>query len=107
MAIPCKRPRVRINVLHGLDKLAVVCDVPGCGFHEPDHVVKASAEESARWHRAAHRSAVPKAWIERDVEYDVHCQPCGGHRRTFGTRADAQQWLDHHLSVEHGLAVCW
>lgn len=49
-------------------------------------------------------------WLEDQSQpttlHDVYCEPCGGHRRTFGTRADAQAWLDHHLSTEHGLVMC-
>lgn len=105
MTVPCKRPRVRVNDLLGLDRIAAVCDVPGCGWHY-DNVVKTDVEEQAVRHRAAHRSVVPKTWIERDLEYDACCGPCGGHRRTFGTRREAQAWLDDHLATEHGLVSC-
>ena len=111
-AKPCKRPRVTIEphpktFATGATAIyhLVTCHVPACGFTY-DAAVKTDAEDQAKWHRHHHRGVVPRAWIEKDVEYDVHCEPCGGHRRTFGTRADAQAWLDFHLSAEHGLVVC-
>lgn len=104
--IPCKRPKVRVNELLGLDRIAAVCDVPACGWRY-DNVVKSDVQEQATRHRGEHRSAVPTSSIVGpDPEYDVHCEPCGGHRRTFGTRVDAQAWLDYHLSTEHGLVTC-
>ena len=103
--IPCKRPRVRVNELLGRDRVAAVCDVPGCGWHY-DNVAITDVREQAVRHRRAHRDAVPKTWIERDAEYDVYCAPCGGHRRTFATRAHAKHWLRHHLTAKHGLVEC-
>lgn len=111
--IPCKRPRVTIEAhAKHFDTGAppatyhlVTCRVPGCGFAY-DAAVVTDAAQQATWHRAAHRDAVPVTSIVKDVEWDVYCEPCGGHRRTFGTRTDAQAWLDHHLTAEHGLVVC-
>lgn len=107
---PCKRPKVRLvtidDGLTGTDLVfRAMCWVPTCDWSYGP-ALKTDAEQQATRHRGEHRDAVPTAWIEHDVEYDVHCEPCGGHRRTFGTRVDAQAWLDHHLSVEHGLVVC-
>lgn len=109
---PCKRPKVTVEpVLDALGALVrplshhVVCAVPRCGWtYGP--AVKSDADEQAKWHRARHRSGVPKTRIERDLEHDVYCDPCGGHRRTFGTRREAVEWLDEHLATEHGVVVC-
>lgn len=110
--IPCKRPKVTIEAYEKTFATGasatyhlVTCGVPGCHFTY-DAAVVTDAAQQATWHRAAHRNAVPVCSIVKDGEYDVFCEPCGGHRRTFGTRTDAQAWLDHHLSVEHGLVVC-
>lgn len=103
--VPCKRPKVAIDVsVTGPGGLLyhVRCQVTGCEYaYGP--ALKSDAEQQATWHRHSHRAAVPKAWVERDVEWDVHCEPCGGHRRTFGTRSDAETWLAYHLSTEHGV----
>lgn len=108
--IPCKRPKVEV-VSHAVDPTArsVFCRVPGCGWTygiPPYQALKSDAEEQAKHHRQHHRAAVPNAYLEHDVEWDVYCTPCSGHRRTFGTRTDAQAWLDYHLSAEHGLVTC-
>lgn len=107
-AIPCKRPKVEVTaeaVASGPLAHRATCHVPGCSWgYGP--AVKTDAEQQAGWHRSTHRSAVPRTWIERDPLYDVYCEPCGGHRRSFGTRTDAQAWLNYHLSAEHGLVVC-
>lgn len=110
--IPCKRPKVAVepNQLdHGTS--VATCHVPGCRWTYPanpetSRAVKSDATEQAARHRTAHREAVPVAFVQRDVEWDVHCMPCGGHRRTFGTRVDADAWLAYHLSTEHGLVNC-
>ena len=108
--IPCKLPKVAVQAdtdlgltMTGLHR--VVCLVPRCAFSYGP-ALKSDAQEQATRHRAAHRAAVPRTWIERDPEYDVYCQACGGHRRTFGTRTDAQAWLDDHLTRDHGLVSC-
>lgn len=113
--IPCKRPKVTVewhpmvgqydpaNPDADRGRHVVICHVRGCNFERQYHTVKAGAQEEAGWHRQAHRAAVPRTSIVRDPEYGVHCEPCGGHRRTFGTRIDAEAWLDYHLSSEHGL----
>jgi hypothetical protein len=103
--IPCKRPKVLLEQPADVDLYTARCSVPGCGWIEGPSV-KTYMEQRATAHRREHRHAVPKTWIERDPEYDVYCEPCGGHRRTFSTRSDAQAWLDHHLSTEHGLVAC-
>lgn len=106
--IPCKRPKVTIAteaVASGPLAHRATCQVPGCSWaYGP--AVKTDAEQQATWHRVAHRGAVPSARVVKDVEYDVYCEPCGGHRRTFGTRVDADAWLNYHLSTEHGLVTC-
>jgi hypothetical protein len=109
-AIPCKRPKVTVEPRPDGREFLVTCHVPGCGWQCPDDLQfvagKSYAQEEATRHRRQHRTAVPDVRIEHDVEWDVYCKPCGGHRRTFGTRTDAQAWLDHHLNAEHGLVVC-
>lgn len=109
-AIPCKRPRVTVDQRVDHDAFDVNCRVPGCDFTYPRDksfvAIKSDAEATAARHRQQHRVAVPRTWIERDPEYDVFCEPCGGHRRTFGTRTDAQAWLSYHLSTDHGLVSC-
>lgn len=110
-AIPCKRPKVTVEPRAGAkDAVDVDCQVPGCGFTYPADkqfiALKSDAADQATRHRQEHRLAVPRTRIEKDVEYDVFCDPCGGHRRTFGTRTDAQSWLDYHLSSEHGVVTC-
>lgn len=112
---PCKRPKVTIAPVvqyspstEGIVEWTaqvVTCAVPRCGFTYKAAVIT-DANQQATWHRQEHRAAVPKTWIERDPEYDVHCEPCGGHRRTFGTRVDAEAWLAHHLHADHGLVTC-
>jgi hypothetical protein len=82
-----------------------LCHVPGCSWLY-DAAVVTDAQEQAIRHRREHRDAVPATSIRHDTEYDVYCEPCGGHRRTFGTRTDAQAWLNYHLSAEHGLVSC-
>lgn len=112
ITIPCRRPRVSIEPHEktfatgstGTYHL-VTCHVPRCDFTY-DAAVVTDAQDQAKWHRQHHKAAVPEAYLEHDVEWDVYCTPCGGHRRTFGTRTDAQAWLDYHLSAEHGLVVC-
>lgn len=101
-AIPCKRPKVTAEPADGSGLVDHTCHVPRCGWTFRSVM---SAEEP-KWHREEHKRAVPRAWIVRDVEWDVYCEPCGGHRRTFGTRAQAERWLDDHLSTEHGLVTC-
>lgn len=116
--IPCKRPRVTVTERADLPQAAgtylVTCYVPACGFTYPSspafHAVKSDAEDQARYHRQQHREAVPKTWVEgpepSSPEYDAFCEPCGGHRRTFATKAHATAWLTHHLEHEHRVAVC-
>jgi hypothetical protein len=105
-AIACKQPKVTVeghpSGVAGACQAA--CAVPGCDW--TFNSVKTACEEAAVRHRREHREAVPRTWIERDPEYDVHCAPCGGHRRTFGTRGDAEAWLTYHLRAEHGLVSC-
>lgn len=107
--IPCKRPKVTIDESRP-GTYRVECHIPGCRWFYPSSpsfiALQSNAREQATRHRQEHRAAVPKTWIEKDPEYDVHCQPCGGHRRTFGTRSDAETWLAYHLTAEHGLVVC-
>lgn len=105
--IPCKRPRVDIEPCAGgsVDLVGTRCLVPGCSWYYGP-AVKTDATEQAVRHRRTHRDAVPDAHIDHDVEWDVYCDPCGGHRRTFGTRTDAEAWLAYHLSTVHGLVTC-
>jgi hypothetical protein len=108
---PCKRPKVTIELTNpDVGSVAAICHVPRCRWRYPEnttsHGVKVDVTEHAGRHRRAHRSAVPETRIVHDVEWDVHCEPCGGHRRTFGTRADAEAWLSYHLSTDHGLVSC-
>lgn len=102
---PCPNPKVRINELLGLDRVAAVCDVPACGWHY-DNVVITDVREQAVRHRQQHRTAVPATRIEHDTLWDVYCQPCGGHRRTLATKREAQTWLDEHLTSEHQVVKC-
>lgn len=101
-AIPCKRPKVTADPIAGSDLVDHTCHVPRCGW--TFRSVKSAQEPG--WHRADHRRAVPATRVVHDVEWDVYCEPCGGHRRTFGTRTDAEAWLNYHLDVEHGLVTC-
>jgi hypothetical protein len=109
---PCKRPKVTVDVVYdALGAVAaplshrVICHVPRCTWtYGP--AVKSDAGEQATWHRQQHRAGVPKTRIERDLLHDVYCEPCGGHRRTFGSRREASEWLDEHLATEHGAVVC-
>lgn len=105
---PCKRPRVDVTteaVASGPLAHRATCAVPGCSWgYGPG--VKTDVEWQAARHRREHRDAVPKTWVERDVEWDAYCDPCGGHRRAFATRREAQAWLDEHLTTEHGLVTC-
>lgn len=105
-AAPCKRPKVTVDThpsgVAGADQ--ATCRVPGCDWTYTS--VKTACEQAAGRHRAEHRDLVPNAYLEHNTEWDVYCTPCGGHRRTFGTRTDAQAWLDYHLSTEHGLVSC-
>lgn len=109
--IPCKRPKVTIDPRAGdRDAVDANCHVPRCGWTYPSDkqfiALKSDATFQATMHRQQHRNTVPDAYLEHGAEWDVYCTPCGGHLRTFGTRTDAQAWLDYHLSAEHGLAVC-
>lgn len=109
--IPCKRPKVTVDPRSSADCAHDAnCRVPGCSWTYPADkqfmALKSDADWQASRHRAEHRAAVPNAYLEHAVEWDVYCTPCGGHRRTFGTRTDAQAWLDYHLSTEHGLVSC-
>lgn len=54
--ISTKRPVVKI-VSGSYGTYVVACQVNGCDFVSTGHVVKAAAEERARWHRDQHRSA--------------------------------------------------
>ncbi len=102
---PCKRPKVTVAPVGNVDLTLASCEVPTCDWtYGP--ALKSDAQQQATWHRRVHRDAVPNARVVHDVEYDVHCEPCGGHCRTFGTRVDAQAWLVYHLSTEHGLVTC-
>lgn len=101
---PCKRPPVVVVHDQHNDHHGAHCQLFGCEWRYGPGL-KTDVEENAARHRRAHRDAVPKTRIVHGVEWDVHCEPCGGHRRTFGTRVDAQAWLDHHLSTEHGLVT--
>jgi hypothetical protein len=75
--------------------LRVTCEVPGCGF-EAVHVVKAGAEEEARWHRQHHKGAVPKV--------DGHTCACGWEpSEGTVTKADRDASLACHLGTVHGL----
>lgn len=110
--IPCKRPKVTIEPHEkvfstgstGTYHLAS-CHVPGCGWSY-DAAVVTDAQDQATWHRMRHRASVPATKVVREVEWEAHCTPCGGHRRTFGTKKEAQAWLDEHLATEHGLVSC-
>lgn len=109
---PCKRPKVElVPAIANPSTFVAVCHVPGCGWtypRDPQRSVaqKSDAQQQATWHRQAHRAGVPRTWIECDLEYNVYCEPCGGHRRTFATRAHAKHGLNYHLVAEHGLVVC-
>lgn len=58
--IPAKRPVVKVEPRDD-GTLAVVCKVDGCDFTSERHVVKVSAEDYARYHRANHREAAARA----------------------------------------------
>lgn len=107
--IPCKRPRVLVDAVGSHGRWQADCYVPGCRWAY-GNVVKSDVEDQATRHRGAHRAAVPTAYLttpsQQGPEYDVYCPPCGGHRRTFATRRDAQAWIDEHLTREHGVVVC-
>lgn len=111
---PCARPRVTVDT-HPRDPngFVVRCHVPGCDtWSYPSDLqfiaILSDAQAKATWHRGEHRILVPTTSIRRDEvtsEWDVHCSPCGGHRRTFATKREAQAWLDQHLAEEHGAVV--
>lgn len=112
MTAPCKRPQVElVPAVTNPGTVVAVCHVPRCGWTYPEDpqqyvAVKSDATEQAVRHRRAHRDAVPATRVVHDIEWDVYCDPCGGHRRTFGTRTDAEAWLAYHLSTVHGLVTC-
>jgi hypothetical protein len=111
-AIPCKRPKVTIDPHPNgqSDAKVATCHVPACGWTYPRDLqfvaLASDAQGEATRHRGEHKRAVPETRIVRDVEWDAYCQPCGGHRRTLGTRAEAETWLAEHLRVEHGVVTC-
>lgn len=107
---PCARPKVVIGPHpYQSDGVVVRCQVPGCDFQYPSDLqfvaLASDGSYQATMHRELHRLAMPKTRIVRDVEWDVHCDPCGGHRRTFATKREAQTWLDEHLANEHGVVT--
>lgn len=110
--IPCKRPKVTVDPRPDDRNTTfdVTCHVPGCRFTYPADkqfcALSADANDQARMHRQAHRAAVPATRIEKDPLYDVYCDACGGHRRSFDTRREAQVWLDEHLATEHRVVAC-
>lgn len=108
--IPCARPKVTVQThLRDPDGHMVVCQVPGCGWQYPEDLqyiaLASDAQAQATVHRWEHKQLVPATKIVRDPEWDVHCTPCGGHRRTFGTKREAQTWLAAHLADEHGVVT--
>lgn len=101
--IPCKRPKVTPELIENISGLVKhACLVPRCGWT----FVSVKTAQEVKWHKDSHKRAVPASRVVHDVEWAVYCEPCGGHRRTFGTRADADAWLAYHLSTEHGLVTC-
>lgn len=110
MRAPCKRPKVlveeRVDAPGGH---VAACAVPGCGwtYGAIGHAVKTDAQRQAALHRLEHRVAVPHTGVVGPVpEWEVWCDPCGGHRRTFGTRREAAAWLEDHLRSEHQVVTC-
>lgn len=107
-AIPCKRPKVTVTseaVASGPLAHRATCEVPGCAWgYGPG--VKTDVEQQASWHRMNHKATVPATKVVHHTEWDAHCSPCGGHRRTFATKRQAALWLDEHLVTEHGLVTC-
>ncbi len=109
--VPCKRPRVElVEQVTNPGTVVAVCHVTGCAWTYPanprDYVaVKSDAEGRAIAHRFERRHAVPVTRIVRDPEWDVHCVPCRGHLRTFGTKREAETWLHEHLVAERGLVA--
>lgn len=115
-AVPCKSPKVVVE-LHPMagpegarERHVVICRVPGCDFGRVYHVVKVAANEEARWHRNAHRAAVPKISVNKVGEKggfvgDCSCgfQPYDG---AISSRQSIDQALTYHLSREHGLVTC-
>lgn len=109
---PCARPKVTVEPHpHGGDGFVVRCHVPGCErWSYPSDLqfvaLHGDAQAHATYHRVEHKALVPVTSIRRDPEWDVSCAPCGGHQRTFGTKREAQAWLDQHLAEEHGVVSC-
>lgn len=99
--IPCKVPKVT-STDDGTGLFLHACQVPGCGWT----FRSVKSVQDVGWHKRQHRDAVPSTAIDKDPLYDVYCTPCGGHRRSFDRRVDAQAWLDQHLVDEHGLVTC-
>lgn len=115
-AIPCKRPNVAVEfhpMVGDLDpathmhtgRHVVICYVTGCDFPRKYHAVKAGAQEEARWHRDAHKSAVPAIeTTDLGIYIRINCA-CGHEHRVHGTKSDAAAHIDHHLSSKHGLVA--
>ena len=110
--VPCKRPRVTVDPRDvATDGVLAACHVPGCGWAYPQdlkrYAVKSDADWQAIQHRKDHRAAVPSHRVTSDggPGFVADCK-CGWRWAYRGTRADAQQILDHHLSSVHGLVTC-
>lgn len=99
--IPCKRPVVTVTSggTFGTNlSYVVVCHVPGCRWtYGP--AVRTDADDHAKWHRSAHRAAVPQV--------DGHACECGW-QPTVGTvtKTDRDVSLTYHLTTAHGLVSC-
>lgn len=100
--IPCKVPKT-VAEYDGDGLHLHRCLVPGCGWTYRS--VKTA--EEVRWHKQAHRDAVPKTTVTptgpgAEVEAECGC----GENWVSPTKAHARTWIRHHLELDHGLVVC-
>lgn len=111
-AIPCRKPKVAVIQGPGHrtpdGSWGAVCAVPRCDWAYIN-VIKSDVQQHASWHKGDHRGAVPKTEILRfnSGVYQATCN-CGWKRSPDGphTKSGNQKALEHHLTYEHGLAVC-
>lgn len=109
--IPCRRPRVRTTTTtqHSeVQRWKATCEVPGCGWSY-SNIAKTDVQVHTSWHKGDHRGAVPATEILRfdSGVYQASCS-CGWYRESPGvhTKTANTEALEHHLTYEHGLAVC-
>lgn len=102
MNIPCKRPKV---VIFGGVGNSARCDVAGCGWtYGPG--VKTDVAEQAKWHRQAHRDAVPVVGASKIGRRYIDVCECGWITpQGVNTATDRKASLDCHLATKHGLVA--